>query len=1490
MPIDGKNRARDVSIGQSCRLAVSRFVCLKADDLVGRELGRDGSVSLIWSSSWLEKTMLVHVFKRWINEFFGGTAEQTVRTKRPIELHLDLMEDRIVPANYVVTSLNEGAGAVVTSGGGIDGSPDHPFQASTLRAAINAANAVGDADTIVFQASLFASGATINLSTVGDDTAGPSAFGIDTDVTILGWAGYGITLAGNGSLRQFYVAPTGNLTLQNLTLSGGKSQGGGSGAGGGGAGMGGAIFNQGRLKLVSSTLSGNTALGGDGLGFAFANGLYGGGGLGNGGANTANGDGPNGGTYSGGAGGFGGGGAKGGTFVSNAGNGGFGGGGGGTAYHGSLGGVGGFGGGGGMGFQTDLNKPGGFGGGAAFDRFPYAGGGGAGMGGAIFNAAGTVTITNSTLAGNTAKGGGGASVSTNRSGNGSGFGGAIFNLNGSVTINHATLASNTVSAGSGGIGGSADGGALYTLGMDNVFVSGDGAGATVGTAAGAKLLAINSLFANSIGGADITGSATAIDGASIDNLFTSGSYVGPSPQFTSTDTASLALGSLADNGGPTMTIAIGPSSSAYGGGDNTAAASAGVTTDQRSVARPFDANVDVGAFEYSPLVLVAYNASTDTLTITGLSGAANDITVSAPVDNSVQIDLNGGYATFLLNGAAAADTTNFVVSNGGTRLTINTGNAPAAAFDVGLGSAADTLKFSLAAATGVQDVSITTGAGDDIVTFDGNVNITGHLQATGGAVAVDSSVQIKTNGGDITFVGEGNASRSIGINVNAASLDAGGGDISLTGTGFGAGSNLGGVVIRDGALVSTTLAGDITITGSASASGTGSSAGVSIEGNGATVAGDRGNITITGQGAGSGNDNVGVRIKGDGFVKVTGSGAAVVITGSGSASGGDGNVGVHMTGGHVLAGSAGSVVTGSGGVSMTGSGGGSSPTSKGNDGILLEQGALVATQNSGKLTVLGTAGAGPGGAASNVPDTASIRLDQINFKATGGASISIDPGASGIVFTQATLSFKADETFLERGMLRNSAAIFDGTPLTIKSGATLENDGNIMSHVFINDGAILSGAISTTVPSPSAGQMSDLTLDSGATVKFLVSGAPNSAHSRFLIDHTGDLGGATAELTGSITSNLGQVVALFEMDSNTVTGEFDGRPEGSIVAINGIDFTLFYKGGASGRDVVLQQLLRPVFAGVTSKVISAGTASFNFSGTLMAGSTPATGTVTVTISGNGIPPIVASGTLSAGAFTIPVDVSGLQASATPYTVTYGYATQSTFYAASDAGTSARVASANEIYVRALYKDLLLRTGDEAGIAGWVKLLDQGGSQESVALGMTRSAEYFATVVIAPAYRQLLGREADPAGLAAWIPLLTSGMTVEQFESNVLASPEFSTNAGGTDAAWLDAVYRKLLGRAPDTAGFDTWMSQLALGASRDQAALGIAASSEHVQQHISADYIAYLKRSPDPNGLADWTSFIVTRHHTNEDVIAKLLSSAEYVGAIPSRDPLALFR
>ena len=217
--------------------------------------------------------------------FAPKTTTTAFKNRTHRKLQLLSLEQRIVPATFTVS---------ITGDSG----------AGSLRQAIIDANAAAGADTIVFAAGLTASApATINLSTSGDGTAGPSAFGITSDITITGPNGAnGITLNNTFvNQRLFYISAAGKLTLDSLTLSGGKAQGGNGGngtlsGGGGAAGLGGAIFNAGNLTLLNSTLSGNQAVGGgggEGLGGGGLGG--GGGGLGGNGSSNGNGGGPNGG-------------------------------------------------------------------------------------------------------------------------------------------------------------------------------------------------------------------------------------------------------------------------------------------------------------------------------------------------------------------------------------------------------------------------------------------------------------------------------------------------------------------------------------------------------------------------------------------------------------------------------------------------------------------------------------------------------------------------------------------------------------------------------------------------------------------------------------------------------------------------------------------------------------------------------------------------------------------------------------------------------------------------------------------------------------------------------------------------------------------------------------------------------------------------------------------------------------------------------------------
>src|SRR5262245_29689078 len=187
-------------------------------------------------------------------------------------LRVEGLEDRLAPAVLYVWSNADVTGPVTPIGNGV-------YDARTLRAAIDAANnetAFPGADVIQF--AMLPGQNTIGAAS--NDTNkpfafGPTAFVVNSDITIQGATSSSpITIDGLGQRRLFGVMAGAKLTLQAVTLTGGNAQGGNGGnvpngigwggGGGGAAGLGGAIFNNGALNLLQSTLSGNTAQGGNG--------------------------------------------------------------------------------------------------------------------------------------------------------------------------------------------------------------------------------------------------------------------------------------------------------------------------------------------------------------------------------------------------------------------------------------------------------------------------------------------------------------------------------------------------------------------------------------------------------------------------------------------------------------------------------------------------------------------------------------------------------------------------------------------------------------------------------------------------------------------------------------------------------------------------------------------------------------------------------------------------------------------------------------------------------------------------------------------------------------------------------------------------------------------------------------------------------------------------------------------------------------------------
>ena len=224
--------------------------------------------------------------------------------------------------------------------------------------------------------------------------------------------------------------------------------------------------------------------------------------------------------------------------------------------------------------------------------------------GGIWNQ-GNMTLTNTTITGNSASGCGGIWNATGKnmsltdttiSGNSAeSYAGGI-NNQGNMTLTNTTISGNSVQ----GLG--SYGGGIYNSGGDmtltNTTISGNSAqykgGGIYNWRADGDIKLKNTIVANSQSGGDCEGDPITSLGHNLDSDGTCG-LTGPGDLFN----IDPMLGPLQDNGGPTQTHAFLPGSPAIDAGDNADCPA----TDQRGEPRPQDGDgdgqpiCDIGAFE-----------------------------------------------------------------------------------------------------------------------------------------------------------------------------------------------------------------------------------------------------------------------------------------------------------------------------------------------------------------------------------------------------------------------------------------------------------------------------------------------------------------------------------------------------------------------------------------------------------------------------------------------------------------------------------------------------------------------------------------------------------------------------------------------------------------------------------------------------------------------------------------------------------------------------
>lgn len=205
---------------------------------------------------------------------------------------------------------------------------------------------------------------------------------------------------------------------------------------------------------------------------------------------------------------------------------------------------------------------------------------------------------------------------------------------------------------------------------------------------------------------------------------------------------------------------------------------------------------------------------------------------------------------------------------------------------------------------------------------------------------------------------------------------------------------------------------------------------------------------------------------------------------------------------------------------------------------------------------------------------------------------------------------------------------------------------------------------------------------------------------------------------------------------------------------------------------------------------------------------------------------------------------------------------------------------NERFVSGVAEDLLGYALDPGSISYWMPSLLSGGRA-----ARTRVAQTFVGSpdgrlrAVTSVFSAYLGRN---AGAGSWVSV-AGQQGIVAVRVGVLSSDEFVRDSGGTDDAWADALYQKVLGRPAGDAGRAYVSSLLAAGQPRWVVARAILGSDEAHADLLNDVYQALLHRAPSSAEQATFVSWMRTSV-SEESLQAIVAGSREYFDAYPMSD------
>jgi filamentous hemagglutinin family protein len=491
--------------------------------------------------------------------------------------------------------------------------------------------------------------------------------------------------------------------------------------------------------------------------------------------------------------------------------------------------------------------------------------------------------------------------------------------------------------------------------------------------------------------------------------------------------------------------------------------------------------------------------------------------------------------------------------NLGTSVTIATSATGASAGNIAVNESIAKTAGTFANLTLRAHGDITLAAGKTITATSGKLNVllNSDSDASGfGSIVFNSGSGVTSNGGNITL-GGGTALNGTGfaiadgsntlrgISLNTATMSAGGGNIVMNGLSpTTSATNVVGILMAGGT-ITTSGAGQITLTGKNQLTGTTGATGTGFSMSSGTISGgSTGAVTIEGNSSTSSAtsiNNKGTIINGT----VTSTGGDISVTGFGGA-------GAQFDNGVDIGGS----VLGVGSANITISGTAASGSSGGNVGVTTSGTARISSVN-GNINITGTGGVGNG---------TTIR----NHGVSVGSSNAIQSTGSGSV----TVTGRAinNDTNFSQGVVIGGAGLRTNSGNIKVDGQVLNNYQvavNISAAVTATTGNVYIRSVNAGITNSAAGVISGNNVSIENTAGTIDANGVITPGAGGATTWAGQVARNGIDLNGSVTAanNLN----IYGNQTNTEVGV---KMSGATTTISGKDVTLYGK-SSSGNGVLL---------------------------------------------------------------------------------------------------------------------------------------------------------------------------------------------------------------------------------------------------------------------------------------------------------------------------------